>query len=106
MDGEGCNRARRSKSSRARRRPSSRAISIAAALQAASSSAAGDAVAVPKPVIVLRPAAFDRRHVTHSAPLAHAAELLLEATETGKRSDIAAATDQIEPVLMNARMMR
>jgi hypothetical protein len=45
-------------------------------------------------------------NVTHSASLAHAAELLIKAAETGKRGDIAAATDQIELVLMNARMMR
>jgi hypothetical protein len=43
--------------------------------------------------------------VTHSAPLAYAGELLLKAAETGKRADIAAATDQIERVLRSTRLI-
>ena len=44
--------------------------------------------------------------VTHSVALVHAGELLLEAAETGERADIAAATDQIELVLMQKRLMQ
>jgi hypothetical protein len=44
-------------------------------------------------------------NITHSAPIAHAGELLLKAAETGKRADIEAATEQIERVLRSNRMM-
>jgi hypothetical protein len=44
--------------------------------------------------------------VTHNAALAYAGELLLKAAETGKRTDIAAATDQIELVLRRERVMQ
>jgi hypothetical protein len=44
--------------------------------------------------------------VTHSAALAYAGELLLTAAETGKRTDIVAATDQIELVLRRERVMQ
>jgi hypothetical protein len=50
---------------------------------------------------VKRPAAAD----THSAPIAHAGELLLKAAETGKGADIEAATDQIERVLRSNRII-
>jgi hypothetical protein len=44
-------------------------------------------------------------NITHSAPIAHAGELLLKAAETGKRADVEAATEQIERVLRSNRMM-
>jgi hypothetical protein len=44
--------------------------------------------------------------VTHNSALAYAGELLLKAAETGKRSDITAATDQIELVLRRERVMQ
>ena len=44
--------------------------------------------------------------VTHNAALAYAGELLLKAAETGKRTDIVAATDQIELVLRRERLMQ
>jgi hypothetical protein len=43
--------------------------------------------------------------VTHNAALAYAGELLLKAAETRKRTDIVAATDQIELVLRRERLM-
>jgi hypothetical protein len=43
--------------------------------------------------------------VTHNAALAHAGELLLKAAKTGKRADIAAATEQIERVLRSTRLI-
>jgi hypothetical protein len=46
-----------------------------------------------------------RWNITHSAPIAHAGELLLKAAETGKRADIEAATEQIERELRSNRMM-
>jgi hypothetical protein len=46
-----------------------------------------------------------RSTITHSDPIAYAGELLLRAAETGKRADIEAATEQIERVLMHARIM-
>ena len=43
------------------------------------------------------PALNDRfANITHNFSIAHAGELLLEAAETGKRTDIQAATEQIE----------
>ena len=45
-------------------------------------------------------------NVTDSAALAYAGELLLNAAETGKRTDIAAATDQIELVLRQKRLLQ
>ena len=45
------------------------------------------------------------RTVTASAPLAHAAELLMQAAESGDRADIAEATDQIEIVLRARRLL-
>ena len=44
--------------------------------------------------------------VTHSVPLVYAGELLLEAAKTGEPADIAAATDQIELVLRQKRLMQ
>lgn len=43
--------------------------------------------------------------VTHSASLAHAGELLLKAAETGEKSDVEAATDQIERTLTSMRLI-
>jgi hypothetical protein len=44
--------------------------------------------------------------ITHSAPLAYAGELLLNAASTGEPGDIEAATEQIERALINQRLMR
>jgi hypothetical protein len=44
--------------------------------------------------------------VTHSAALVYAGELLLEAAKMGEPTDIAAATDEIELVLMQKRLMQ
>jgi hypothetical protein len=44
--------------------------------------------------------------VTHNAALAYAGELLLKAAETGKRADIAAATDQVDLVLRRERVIK
>jgi hypothetical protein len=44
--------------------------------------------------------------VTHNAALAYAGELLLKAAETGKRTDLVTATDQIELVLRKERLMQ
>ena len=44
--------------------------------------------------------------VTESVALVHAGELLLEAAKTGEPADIAIATDQIELVLMQRRLMQ
>jgi hypothetical protein len=44
--------------------------------------------------------------VTHNAVIAYAEELLLKAATTGKHTDIAAATDQVESVLMRERLMQ
>ena len=44
--------------------------------------------------------------VTQSMALVHAGELLLEAAKTGEPADIAIATDQIELVLMQRRLMQ
>ena len=43
--------------------------------------------------------------VTQSVALVHAGELLLEAAKTGELADIAAATDQIELILTQKRLM-
>jgi hypothetical protein len=54
----------------------------------------------------VRAVSLDRfTNIIHSAPLAHAGRLLLKAAETGKRADIAAATDQIELALRHMRQM-
>jgi len=45
------------------------------------------------------------RGVTASAPLAHAAELLMIAARSGDPEDVAAATDQVEIVLQAWRVM-
>jgi hypothetical protein len=44
--------------------------------------------------------------VTHSAVLDYAGELLLTAAATGERTDIVAATDQIELALMRERLLQ
>jgi hypothetical protein len=44
--------------------------------------------------------------VTHSEALDYAGDLLLKAAETGDSADIAAATDQIELMLMQKRLMQ
>jgi hypothetical protein len=44
--------------------------------------------------------------VTHNAVIAYAGELLLKAAATGKWTDIAAATDQVERVLIQERLMQ
>ena len=44
--------------------------------------------------------------VTHSAALDYAGELLLTTAATSERTDIAAATDQIELVLKRERWMQ
>lgn len=45
------------------------------------------------------------RGVTASAPLAHAAELLMIAARSGDPEDVAAATDQVEIVLQEWRLL-
>jgi hypothetical protein len=45
-------------------------------------------------------------NLTHHAAVAHAGELLLKAAATGRWPDIVAATDQIELVLVRARLMQ
>jgi hypothetical protein len=45
------------------------------------------------------------QNIIQSAPLAHAGTLLLEAASTGRRADIAAATEQIELALRHQRQM-
>jgi hypothetical protein len=44
-------------------------------------------------------------NIIQSAPIARAGELLLKAAETGKRADIAAATEQVELALRHNRLM-
>jgi len=43
--------------------------------------------------------------VTHWAPLEIAIEMLIAAGQSGKRADIAAATDQVEIVLRGRRLL-